>query len=166
MYRPNVMIWSDLSFFKMMIYDLECPPEYPPCQQIKVIFRDHQDTHFVSTLINLETYLQSLRSLTSFPKSQFMEFVSSVLITTNNNRQIDLSDINQISTFFQLKVEDVYKIEIRNNIQRFECPVCLEDKMFPVSPFHCQHFICGPCLDRLRNSLCLQSCPLCRSSCK
>ena len=157
------MIWTNHSFFKMMIYDLERPSEYPPCQQIKVNFNDHQDTHYVSTLINLETYVQSLRSLTNFGKNQFMEFVPLLLITTNNNRHIDLSDINQISDFFELNVNDVSAITIRNNVQRFECPVCLECKMFPVSPFQCQHFICGSCLDRLRNSLCLQSCPLCRS---
>ena len=148
----------------MMIYDLERPPgDHPPCQEIQVNFNDYQAIHYVSTLIHLECYLQSLRSLTSYRKNQFMEFVPLVLVTTQDNQQIDLSDINQISDFFELKVDDVSEITIRNNVQRFECPVCLECKMFPVSPFQCQHFICGPCLDRLRNSLCLQSCPLCRS---
>ena len=69
------MIWTNHSFFKMMIYDLERPPEFPPCQQIKVNFNDHQDIHYVSTLINLETYVQSLRGLTNFRKNQFMEFI-------------------------------------------------------------------------------------------
>lgn len=158
------MIWTNNSFFKMMVYDLERPPgDHPPCQEIQVNFNDYQATHYVSTLIHLECYLQSLRSLTSYRKNQFMEFVSLVLITTQNNQQIDLSDINQISNFFELKVEDVFRITIRNNVQHFECPVCLENKMFPVSPFQCQHLICGPCFNQLRNSRCSQNCPLCRS---
>lgn len=158
------MIWTNNSFFKMMIYDLERPPgNYPPCQKIEVDFIDYQSIHYVNNLIELECYLQSLRSLTSYRKNQFMEFVSLVLITTQNNQQIDLSDINQISNFFELKVEDVFRITIRNNVQHFECPVCLENKMFPVSPFQCQHLICGPCFRQLKNSECSQNCPLCRS---
>ena len=148
----------------MMIYDLERPPrDYPPCQKIHVDFIDYQSTHYVSTLVQLECYLQSLRSLTNYRKNKFMEFAQLVLITTQDERKIDLSDINQISNFFELKVEDVSRITIRNNVQHFECPVCLENKMFPVFPFQCQHLMCEPCFNQLRNSPCSQNCPLCRS---
>ena len=85
------MIWTNNSFFKMMVYDLERPPgDHPPCQEIQVNFNDYQATHYVSTLIHLECYLQSLRSLTSYRKNQFMEFVSLVLITTQNKIFINI----------------------------------------------------------------------------
>ena len=158
------MNWTNQSFFKMMIYDLERPPDFPPCQEIKVRFNDYQVTHYVSTLVNLEAYLQSLRSLTEFKKSEFMNFVSSVLITTHNRQELDLSDVNHFSDFFRLCVKDVNQITIRDKVQRFECPICIEYKMFPVTPFSCQHFICGTCLQELREyHECSQSCPLCRS---
>ena len=157
------MIWTKDTFYKMMIYDLQ-KPCYPPCQEINICFDDYQVKHYVSTLISLEVYLQSLRELTLFRQNQFRDFISNTLIVTNTGHSIKLSIQNGEYQLSDFKICDIANIIIVKEVESFDCPICLEYKMFPIRPFTCRHGICNDCLDSFRSSPnCAQVCPQCRS---
>ena len=110
-------------------------------------------------------YLLGISILLLLVTKMFMIFIGKKVlpcieddVVSNNGQEIEISISQPIQWEFSIRNND-------NDIFRYECCICLENKLFPYKAilFPCKHdFFCKTCIETVNNYSSLEYCPLCR----